>query len=283
MYSKYPYVAYPPIVSAYLDNRFPEFLPVDMPASPKLKKIDFSGFAVFFVGMIIVTILITIEVNFWVIYVLIGVISLLGLFSSFQSVGGTVKFNKELKKKHIAIKQQAEVETQKRKEEFQELTLSNKLNSYRIERIKQVLNSFTEGSLSVNTENKGFSEDYFFKILYKFFGKHINNCSKIYDLRYFLNYTPDFIFCNSDICIDIEVDEPYIMDSRKPIHCNDRDKNVIRDDFFISNNCCVIRFSEDQVLLYPYECCKFIAVKIFELTNNSLLSSKIESLCRSTK
>ena len=72
-------------------------------------------------------------------------------------------------------------------------------------------------------------------------------------------YNPDFtLICNkTNLHIDIEIDEPYSMPDRTPIHyigCSDDQRN----DFFIKNNWCIIRFSERQIILNPLECLETI-------------------------
>lgn len=62
------------------------------------------------------------------------------------------------------------------------------------------------------------------------------------------------------LMIDIEIDEPYSSDSKKPIHCihsvNNRDSS--RNRYFTRYNCNVVRFSERQIIKYPETCLKII-------------------------
>lgn len=62
------------------------------------------------------------------------------------------------------------------------------------------------------------------------------------------SYRPDICLCweKKNIYIDIEVDEPYDIVSRKPIHYKGNGDNL-RDRYFIRNGWCVIRFAEQQV------------------------------------
>lgn len=73
-------------------------------------------------------------------------------------------------------------------------------------------------------------------------------------------------FDNSNLLIDIEVDEPYDGLSRSPLHyagCNDN----IRNELFRANGWAVIRFSERQVRLNPLSCIKLIASVVDNLLN----------------
>lgn len=72
-------------------------------------------------------------------------------------------------------------------------------------------------------------------------------------------YAPDFVYRHerTGLTIDIEIDEPYVAGSNKPIHYVGADDD--RDSHFLSHNWAVVRFSEEQVFKYPNLCCKFIA------------------------
>lgn len=63
------------------------------------------------------------------------------------------------------------------------------------------------------------------------------------------SYRPDFCICweRKNIYIDIEIDEPYDIVSRKPIHYFANGDNL-RDRYFIRNGWCVIRFAEQQII-----------------------------------
>ncbi len=62
------------------------------------------------------------------------------------------------------------------------------------------------------------------------------------------SYRPDICLYweKKNVYIDIEIDEPYDIVSRKPIHYMGNGDNL-RDRYFIRNGWCVIRFTEQQV------------------------------------
>lgn len=62
------------------------------------------------------------------------------------------------------------------------------------------------------------------------------------------SYRPDvcLYWKERNIYVDIEVDEPYDIVSRKPIHYKGNGDNL-RDRYFIRNGWCVIRFAESQI------------------------------------
>ena len=77
--------------------------------------------------------------------------------------------------------------------------------------------------------------------------------------------------------IDIEIDEPYVLDNHKPIHyfneASNRHCDQKRDNYFVKQNWIVIRFSEQQVCKQAYSCCKLIA-DIIELTTGNSKAKK---------
>lgn len=62
------------------------------------------------------------------------------------------------------------------------------------------------------------------------------------------SYRPDFCLYweKKKLYIDIEIDEPYDIVSRKPIHYQGNGDNL-RDRYFIRNGWCVLRFAEQQI------------------------------------
>lgn len=91
--------------------------------------------------------------------------------------------------------------------------------------------------------------------------EHLNNiCEEIPEIKIIENaklpilnrnysYQPDFCLYweKKKLYIDIEIDEPYDIVSRKPIHYIGNGDNL-RDLYFIKNGWCVIRFAEQQII-----------------------------------
>lgn len=63
-------------------------------------------------------------------------------------------------------------------------------------------------------------------------------------------YKPDIaiLWKSKGIAIDVEIDEPYDIKSRKPIHCTDDEKDYIRNAYFLENGWFVIRIAEEQII-----------------------------------
>lgn len=78
-------------------------------------------------------------------------------------------------------------------------------------------------------------------------------------------YYPDFVYRDvSGLCIDIEIDEPYVWATGLPHHCQGQDED--RNAFFLRKQWAVIRFAEEQVVRQPLLCCQVIAAEVFALT-----------------
>ena len=132
----------------------------------------------------------------------------------------------------------------------------------------EVVNSVSDTirpSANEDSYKKGVTESYFKTFLDEYFGDNIydnltiNHPETDHDdeeIRYL--YHPDFVFYSKEqgICIDIEIDEPYVGSTGEPIHFIGYDD--YRDDFFIRNKWFVMRFTEKQIFLTPRECCKEI-------------------------
>ena len=104
--------------------------------------------------------------------------------------------------------------------------------------------------LEDNAIKKGISEEFFHRFLLKY------SDIKVYKSIKYSYYYPDLILVKSNVVIVLEIDEPYTNDTKEPIHFDNTDKN--RDDYFISKNFIVIRFTEEQILNYTEECLEII-------------------------
>lgn len=90
-------------------------------------------------------------------------------------------------------------------------------------------------------------------------------------------YRPDIaLFWEKyNLCIDIEIDEPYDILSRKPIHFIDS-SDYLRNLYFIRQGWVVIRFSEEQVIKSTEYCIKYIANILKKITEEELFISLLE-------
>ena len=81
-------------------------------------------------------------------------------------------------------------------------------------------------------------------------------------------YVPDLtLICEkTNLHIDIEIDEPYSLKERTPIHYINSTDNE-RNMFFLESNWCIIRFSENQILNNPEDCINTIKSVYTNLIN----------------
>jgi very-short-patch-repair endonuclease len=121
---------------------------------------------------------------------------------------------------------------------------------------------------------KGVTEKQFLDLLIK--SKRFNK--RILTDYCFGGYFPDFIYYDDirHIYICIEIDEPYDLQSGKPIHCLDDD--IERNDFFVDNLWSVIRFAEYQIVKEPENCIHIIeqVIQCLEFGMTSYINNLIE-------
>lgn len=130
-----------------------------------------------------------------------------------------------------------------------------------------------EGLSDFNGYKSGMTENYFEYKLDKYFKGHIKT-NKVIDNGWQYPYQPDFIlyYPMYKLCIDIEIDEPYAMGSKKPIHFDDEKRN----SFFLSKGWYIIRFAEEQICRYPDLCCKMISEFVRFITGESIWTEGME-------
>ena len=100
-------------------------------------------------------------------------------------------------------------------------------------------------------------------------------------------YKPDIaiLWRSKGIAIDVEIDEPYDIKSREPIHCIDDEKDYIRNAYFLENGWFVIRIAEEQVIKNVDGIYGYISKIISTFTKDKRFESdcSIDSVMRWTK
>lgn len=107
---------------------------------------------------------------------------------------------------------------------------------------------------------RGVSENSFFNALQQHFPDSLLRDHRAEFTGASRDYEPDIIlhFEVQALRIDIEIDEPYGLTTRKPMHwAGSYDDD--RDLYFSNNGWVVVRFAEIQVVKQPVECVAFIA------------------------
>lgn len=128
----------------------------------------------------------------------------------------------------------------------------------------------TKSLRSNQTIKKGRTELFFLEKLYNKFGKQIKVEMILNDE--FNTYTPDFtLVCeNTGLHIDIEIDEPYTFQDKKPIH-HIESKDYLRNKYFLEQNWCIIRFSENQIINQTNKCILLIEDVIQSIIKNDFI------------
>ena len=124
----------------------------------------------------------------------------------------------------------------------------------------------------------GVSEKTFYQITKRIFPNIVQGVA-FHNPKFRHPYSADFLIVHSSgLSIDIEIDEPYVGNTKEPHHCIDQGKDNIRNKFFTQNNWVVIRFSEKQAVKYPYGCCKVIAKVIAKVSGDYTFECQLKDV-----
>lgn len=152
------------------------------------------------------------------------------------------------------------------------------LQSIHSEQLSKLLEGTIMPSVGMNTAKTGVSEKAFKQVLQQIFPNIVQGLS-FHNPNLSIPYSADFALIHpSGLSIDIEIDEPYVGNTKEPHHCTDSAKDDIRNQFFLKGNWTVIRFSEKQVVLYPKSCCKVIASVIARVTSDRTYLTQLQSI-----
>jgi very-short-patch-repair endonuclease len=145
-----------------------------------------------------------------------------------------------------------------------------------IEQIKKLLENQPK-PIGFERGNQGASEAFFFNNLRGYF-QIVKQGAEFQVPWQGDNYIADFIVIHpsSALGIEIEIDEPYSLKTKQPVHCCDDPKERQRDKFFVERDWIVIRFSERQVVEAPLSCCKLISQIIYDLTGDESYLEKLK-------
>lgn len=82
------------------------------------------------------------------------------------------------------------------------------------------------------------------------------------------SYEPDIAIISkksSNVRVDIEIDEPYSLVSRTPIHYVEDNSDTVRDAIMKSAGWIVVRFAEEQIVKQPMSCVSSIARLLIQI------------------
>lgn len=219
---------------------------------------------------------------FYILFIIIGFlifnylktfIGLLFIFLGIYLIFTNPEKKKYLKEKNDFKNFKKSYESQLKKY-YHEITL-NEEDFLKLKNKEKIILILRKSKYSIGTDYiKGLSHQFFLNHLIHHFGSKLNSSKGILEsLTYLHNdfayiettfrpYVSDFAYVNDEIglVILIEIDEPYTIQNKEPIHLNDNDRNA----FFLKLNWVVIRFSEEQILTHASECCNLISELILE-------------------
>ncbi|WP_312824950.1 hypothetical protein [Epilithonimonas sp.] len=307
----YPYIILPNKIENIEKGYLTDLENLDIPQKPKFTTLNYSDY--FFCFLILSFLFSSYYFNLLKSTISYLVFTL-GILFFYHFIKGTIKLTIERKRQNTIDfktfeleKQKIIKENKKRQTLFETLKEENKIQEYKNDLILKILSEhiYDEEYINYNFEIKNgrfeekfktllcliFEDKIKYNKLFNFMihnDNYINDCVDLstssdddfYTFNKFekkwkhIYYIPDFIFKDENICIDIEIDEPYTTDL-KPIHCKNDMKELERNLFFKAKNWIIIRFSENQIATSPLSCCLFIAYLINRYTKNSKYISKI--------
>ena len=221
-------------------------------------------------------------------------IILIIVFIIFLSSNSNIERDKlkyfNLKKKYDEDKDEYEYKLTKRKVNLAHFALSYDLTPESADERNQyikniILPKTSKARIKYPNIKKGKMENFFLEVLQKYFGTSIKKdyVVEIFEYREDIYgdtkkknaYCPDFIFEHSlsDLCIDIEIDEPY--NQNDTLHAISDLQDYDRNKYFMEKGWVIIRFSEEQIKNVPLSCCKEIAKLIKIITNDTTFSNML--------
>lgn len=152
----------------------------------------------------------------------------------------------------------------------------DKLAAFQLKLLMDVLRKVDSYDGNGSKAQRGRAEPEFYEYLKRYFPGKIHTGLTLAIPGYDYPYTPDFAYIDSqtNLHIDIEIDEPYVYRSGEPTHYLGSVKDENRNQFFLNKGWMVIRFCEEQVARWPDQCCwKVIEVIAEVLGDKSVLDS----------
>lgn len=295
----YPIVIIPDYIKQASSSKvkFEEVYPnIKRPSAPNRKKIDddkelkiliggigcgfffFMGFGL--ICLILTNIFFDIKPETWKSYwfptiltisILIGIST---IFAGFKGNNIEMKKSEEEYKKNYPIylqnlKKYNDLVSNVNSEKFQYRERQKRKTLIFENNRKQIFNNLE--ILDDNAIKKGISEEFFHRFLVRY------SDMTVYKSIKYSYYYPDLILVKNNVITILEIDEPYANETKEPIHFDNTDKN--RDDYFISNNFIIIRFTEEQILNFTEECLNIIN-EIFECCTELKSYSKSDSFIK---
>jgi very-short-patch-repair endonuclease len=254
----YPILKIPNIVARYFRGDFPELKEQTAPEEPIKGSFNYVSYLVV-VSLALIFLVIT-SIIFKVVFLICIVVAVIIGVSDFKT------FQSAYTDKVLIYKQRV---NEYNRHLAEQQIIRNRIENpaFRSTFIRQNVSRFLASSPSISFCELSFaqigrSESYFLHFLQNEFGEKIFSGLSIYDDHMNHPYTPDFIYCDGRIAIDIEIDEPYDFRTKKATHFCSEDNMTHSDDsrdgYFLEKNWVVMRFSEKQIYTQPKQCVELI-------------------------
>lgn len=160
------------------------------------------------------------------------------------------------------------------KEEVKKILDSTVVDLFREKKKQEFISQTEPADISFRDVKQGRYEESFYYALKAHFGGKIHTNLEL-RLPSGSGYIPDIAYIDgtTGLCIDIEIDEPYSLPEKQPIHCIGDDN--YRNEYFNSKGWFVIRFAEEQVAQQPEACCNYIRAIIEHIYDGKPINSSV--------
>ncbi len=267
----YPVLKKPILIEAHLKGEHP-FLDMDI-SVPKKPVFQIGHYDWLIAGVVFGVLCFVIIFYHVFVGLFFGILTFLCTGTFFQYLKEDKSDHAFQLRRYEAQKFDFEKFTQKRSEIAELKKDASKYLAFLKEEIKSLAKETTEVETGTYSYTVGKSENLLWSEAKKIFGENIYRNITISNQSWIIPYMPDLVFNDGEILIDIEIDEPYSFKDSKPIHYYDlitkKHVDTDRDDYFLSNNWFVIRFTEKQVITHTKGCLLFIAEIINQISGNS--------------
>lgn len=161
-----------------------------------------------------------------------------------------------------------------------DLELKRTISEIRNKKLEEIIKDIIKPIEIAQVSNiqKGISETFFANQLMSYFDfmeiEIITDCC----LDYFF---PDIVLnTKTGLYIDIEIDEPYVGNTKEIIHYYDPESKYycdeIRNNFFLESGWIVIRFSEKQIIKSSLSCCYEVALALANILGFDIPQDKVK-------
>ena len=160
------------------------------------------------------------------------------------------------------------IKHQQYQEEVKRALSDTEVRIFRQRERDDFLRQASRGTQLLRDVKKGRYEQMFGDVLRGAFGGKIHTDIE-FELPNGNGYVPDFAYVDeaTGLCIDIEIDEPYSMPEKQPIHFVGEDD--YRNCYFMDNGWFIVRFAEEQIANQPNACLGYIRSVIDNILQNS--------------